>query len=63
MDRSRTDALGRLPAAHALAITLRDAGLPAGLIAQCLDVEPESLGPLLDVAEAKLAAILREPAG
>lgn len=53
---SRTEALGRLPAAHSLALRLRDAGLSAELIAESLGIEPEALGPLLVVAEEKLAA-------
>jgi hypothetical protein len=48
-----------LPAAHSLALRLRDAGLPDELIAECLAMERQALQPLLDVAEAKLAAILR----
>ncbi|MGH3527865.1 MAG: hypothetical protein ACRDS0_18220 [Pseudonocardiaceae bacterium] len=48
-----------LPGAYSLALRLRDAGLPDELIAECLAMEQEALEPLLDVAEAKLAAILR----
>lgn len=48
-------ALRRLPRAHALALRLRDLGADAGLIADCLDLPVESVGPLLQVAEAKLA--------
>jgi hypothetical protein len=54
----REAALSLLPAAHALALRLRDAGLPDALIAGRLELEPESLGPLLSVAEAKLAAAM-----
>ncbi|MGH3783480.1 MAG: hypothetical protein ACRDRO_23385 [Pseudonocardiaceae bacterium] len=54
----RAEALRHLPGAYSLALRLRDAGLPAELIAECLAMEPEALDPLLDVAEAKLAAIL-----
>jgi hypothetical protein len=57
MDRG--EALARLPAVYSLALRLRDARLPADLIAECLRVEPEAVGPLLDMAEAKLAALLR----
>jgi hypothetical protein len=46
--------LGQLPPVYSLALRLRDAGLSE----QRLAVEPEALGPLLDVADAKLAAIL-----
>ncbi len=54
----RAVALSRLPSAHSLALRLRDAGLPAELIAECLGIEPEALGPLLVVAEDKLAEAL-----
>jgi hypothetical protein len=54
----RTEALRRIPTAHSLALRLRDAGLGAELIAECLGIEPEALGPLLVVAEQKLAAAL-----
>lgn len=54
----RAVALNRLPSAHSLALRLRDAGLPADLIAECVGIEPEALGPLLVVAEEKLAAAL-----
>ncbi|GAA1240702.1 hypothetical protein GCM10009609_00390 [Pseudonocardia aurantiaca] len=43
---------------HSLALRLRDAHLPDPLIAECLSIEPEALGPLLEVAQAKLAALL-----
>lgn len=54
----RAEAMRRLPGAYSLALRLRDAGLPAQLIAECLAVEREALDPLLDVAQAKLTAIL-----
>jgi hypothetical protein len=56
----RVEALQRLPTAHSLALRLRDAGVAGELIAECLGIEPEALGSLLVVAEAKLAAILGE---
>lgn len=52
------EALGRLPGVYSLGLRLRGAGLPDELIAECLAVEPEAIGPLLEVAEAKLAALL-----
>jgi hypothetical protein len=62
--RDRAEAMRRLPGAYSLALRLRDAGLANELIAECVVVEPEALAPLLAVAEAKLAAILRgEQAG
>lgn len=51
-------ALSRLPSVHSLALRLRDAGLPTDLMAECLGIEPEALGPLLVVAEDKLAEAL-----
>lgn len=52
-------ALSQLPSAHSLALRLHDAGLPADLIAECVGIEPEAVGPLLSIAEEKLAAALR----
>jgi predicted DNA-binding protein (UPF0251 family) len=52
------DALLQLPAAYSLALRLRDAGLSEGLMAERLGIEAEALSPLLEIAEAKLAAIL-----
>ncbi|MGA6164618.1 hypothetical protein [Amycolatopsis magusensis] len=54
----RTAALRGLPESYALGLRLRDAGTPEAVIADRLGVEPEALGPLLAVAEAKLATIL-----
>lgn len=57
------DQLGKarqsLPHAYALALELRDLGLPNEEIAERLDIEPTAVGPLLVMAEAKLEAILR----
>lgn len=59
-DRSgaRAEAMARLPSTYSLALRLRDAHLPPELMAECLAVEPEAIGPLLALADAKLAAIL-----
>lgn len=57
-DRGRAEALGQLPPMYSLALRLRDAGWSAERLAKRLAVEPEALGPLLDVADAKLVAIL-----
>jgi hypothetical protein len=54
----RVEALQRLPEPYALGLRLRDAGTPEGMIADRLGVEPEALGPLLALAEVKLATIL-----
>jgi hypothetical protein len=56
--RRRAEAMRRLPGAYSLALRLRDAGLADELIAECLAMQREALDPLLQVAEAKLAAIL-----
>jgi hypothetical protein len=55
-------AMSQLSATHSLALRLREAGLPAALIAECLSIEPEAVGPLLTLAQAKLAAILHRQA-
>lgn len=57
-DDVRADALRRIPAPHSLALRLRDAGLPDGLIAECLGIDDVAVGPLLAVADAKLVAVL-----
>jgi DNA-directed RNA polymerase specialized sigma24 family protein len=58
----RAEAMGRLPLPYATALRLRDAGLSAEVIAECLDVECESLPVLMRLAEAKLAAAGYRPA-
>jgi DNA-directed RNA polymerase specialized sigma24 family protein len=54
----RVEALQRLPEPYALGLRLRDAGTPEETIADRLGVEPEAVGPLLALAEGKLATIL-----
>ncbi len=54
----RAVALAELPAVHALALRLSDEGEPRERIARVLGMEPEAVGPLLEVAAAKLAEIL-----
>ncbi len=56
----RAEALQKLPHAYSLALRLRDAGLSEDLVAECISIEPEALGLLLQVAEAKLATILHD---
>lgn len=60
-------AMAALPGDDALALFLADAGAPEQVIAERLEIEPESVGPLLEVARRKLAAQLRRhtpvPAG
>ena len=57
----REAALRRLPPAYAAGLRLRDAGFSPEEIADALGMEPESVGPLLAVAEGKLAAVLGGP--
>lgn len=59
-DTSWEEALRCLPAAYSLALRLRAAGVSEALIAECVDVEPEAVGAMLAVGEAKLAAVRRE---
>lgn len=54
----RAEGARRLSRCHSLALRLRDAGIGTDLIAECLGLEPEAIGPLLVVAEAKLASAL-----
>ena len=56
MDRAA--ALQALPGAYALALRLRDEGVESDAMARVLDVEPEAIGPLLTLAEAKLAGLM-----
>jgi DNA-directed RNA polymerase specialized sigma24 family protein len=51
------EAIAGLPATYAEALRLRDKGLTGVHIAELLDVPPESVDPLLRLAEAKLAAL------
>ena len=44
----------RLPLMLGIALRLRDAGADNMCIAAALDIEPAGVGPLLEVAEAKL---------
>ena len=54
----RREAMRWLPEAYALGLRLKEAGTPEDVICDRLGVEPEALGPLLAVAEAKLTSIL-----
>ena len=55
---TREAALNRLPRAYSIALRLRDIGAPPELIGEILEIDPEALVPLLQVADAKLAAVL-----
>jgi len=52
-----SDDLNRLPETYALALRLRGEGLGHDAIGRVLDIETESVGPLLDLAESKLAGL------
>lgn len=52
-------AVERLPPTYGLAWSLRAAGATDEVIAIALGIDPVSVPPLLDLAEAKLAAIRR----
>jgi DNA-directed RNA polymerase specialized sigma24 family protein len=51
------DELRALPETYALALRLRAEGLADDAIARVLDIEAESVGPLLALAHAKLAGL------
>jgi hypothetical protein len=51
------DDLDSLPETYALALRLRGEGLGDDAIARVLDIETESVGPLLELAESKLAGL------
>ena len=53
----RAAAMRHLPEAHARALMLEGLGLDAREIAARLDLDVTSVGPLLRVARAKLAAL------
>jgi hypothetical protein len=52
-----SDDLNRLPETYALALRLRGEGLGDDAIGRVLDIETESVGPLLELAESKLAGL------
>jgi hypothetical protein len=54
-------ALRSLPEAHSLALRLTDAGVADEVICTYLDIEPECLGTLLDLARRKLDTALGKP--
>jgi hypothetical protein len=54
----RTQALQALPSTYAIALRLRDEGVEPAAMARVLDVESEAVGPLLTLAEAKLAGLM-----
>jgi hypothetical protein len=52
-----SDDLNGLPETYALALRLRSEGLTDDAIGRVLDIETESVGPLLELAESKLAGL------
>jgi DNA-directed RNA polymerase specialized sigma24 family protein len=62
VDDLRQAAMRRLPVRHAEALRLRDGGASVELIAERMSIDPLTVGPLLAVAEAKLAAVLSRDA-
>jgi hypothetical protein len=55
----RAEALRCIPRTYALAVRLREEGMPDALVAECVAVEPEALGLLYAVAEAKLTDAMK----
>ncbi|MCV7101584.1 hypothetical protein [Mycobacterium palustre] len=53
-------ALRRLPDAHSLALRLRGAGVADEVICQYLQIEPEGLDSVLELARQKLDAELQK---
>jgi hypothetical protein len=53
-------ALRSLPEAHSLALRLCDAGVADEVICDYLDIEPEGLPTLLELARRKLDTALRD---
>jgi hypothetical protein len=52
-----SDDVNRLPETYALALRLRSEGLGDDAIGRVLDIETESVGPLLDLAASKLEGL------
>lgn len=49
-----TTGLDQLPRAYRLALRLRALGADYDLIAECLNIDPDSVGTLLDIGGRKL---------
>ena len=54
----REQGLDLIPVAHSRALRLEEAGAPPSVIAEALGIDPEAVGPLLEIAERKLHDIL-----
>lgn len=59
----RATALSHLPHTYSLALQLRDRGLDHREIAQRLEMDKAAIGPLLELAEAKLTRLLTTSPG
>lgn len=57
--QARVTAIGRLPTPYAVALRLRESGEPDEVIAEALGIDLMALPALMELAEAKLAAIQR----
>jgi hypothetical protein len=55
---NHVEAVAELPITYAVALRLREAGATDGLIAAALDIEADAVESVLDLADAKLAALL-----
>ncbi|HEX7322873.1 MAG TPA: hypothetical protein VF299_08065 [Mycobacterium sp.] len=53
------EALRELPDAYSLALRLRRAGVADSVVCEYLEIEPEGLGTLLEVAQQKLTEALQ----
>ena len=59
-DGGRLTAIAGLPPVYGQVVRLVDAGCDLDTVARRLQIAPESVAPLLEIAEAKLARLLRE---
>ena len=57
------DELTTLPETYGLALRLQAEGLDPDAIGRVLDIETESVGPLLELAKSKLAGITQRSGG
>lgn len=60
-DVTRSEAIDRLPNTYRQIVTFLDQGVQEEEIARELDLELESVGPLITVAQAKLERLLVAP--
>ena len=56
----RAAAIDDLPEVYGEVVRLVDAGCDLATVASRLDLAPESVAPLLEIAEAKLTRLLQE---